>query len=307
MAPGSRACDHGSVKVRFAVAPQPGLTARADLLGFAGAVQDGGFDGIWLSDLPAGPVLDPVLGLALVAGRTDRLRLGANIVPLGRNPFLLAKELAQLDRLCDGRLLLSFVTGIGQPGEREVLGLDGASRGDVLEEVLALVRAWWAGEAVSHRSPRWEFTDLAPAATPVQDPLEVWLGGRGPRALDRVGRVADGWLGAQLAPDETRVARERIQVAAGRAGREVDPEHFGLSIAYARVAPSPVLLANMSARRSDIDPLALLPVGAPGLRSFIESCIDAGLSKFVIRPAGPVADWADEAAWLAAAILDLQT
>jgi probable F420-dependent oxidoreductase len=295
------------VKVRFAVAPQAGLTARADLLGFAGAVQDSGFDGIWLSDVPAGPVLDPLLGLALVAGRTQRLRLGANIVPLGRNPFLLAKELAQLDRLCDGRLLLSFVTGIDQPGEREVLGLNGATRGAVLEEVLELVRAWWAGHAVSHRSERWEFTDLRPVATPVQDPLEVWLGGRGPQALDRVGRVADGWLGAQLTPDETRVARERIQAAAGQAEREIDPEHFGLSIAYARTPPGPALLANVSARRRDIDPLALVPVGDHGLRSFIEDCIDAGLSKFVVRPAGPVAEWADEAAWLAAAILELQT
>jgi probable F420-dependent oxidoreductase len=307
MPPGSRACDHGSVKIRFAVAPHSGLAGRADLLGFAAAVQDSGFDGIWLSDLPAGPVLDPLLGLALVAGRTDRLRLGANIVPLGRNPFLLGKELAQLDRLCDGRLLLSFVTGIDQPGEREVLGLNGATRGAVLEEVLQLVRAWWAGDAVSHRSERWEFTNLLPAATPAQDPLEVWLGGRGPRALDRVGRIADGWLGAQLTPDETRVARERIQAAAAGAGRQIDPEHFGLSIAYARVPPGPALLANVSARRPNIDPLALVPVGAPGLRSFIEGCIDAGLSKFVVRPAGPVAEWADEAAWLAAAILDLQT
>lgn len=305
--PGSGACDHGRVKVRFAVAPHPGLSAPADLLGFAGAVQASGFDGIWLSDLPAGPALDPMLALALVAGRTDRLRLGANVVPLGRNPFLLAKELAQLDRLCDGRLLLSFVTGIGQPGEREVLGLNGATRGAVLEEVLGLMRAWWAGTAVSHRSERWEFTELPAAATPVQDPLEVWLGGRGPQALDRVGRVADGWLGAQLTPDETRVARERIQAAAGRAGREIDPEHFGLSIAYARVPPAPRLLANLSARRSDIDPLALVPVGAPGLRSFIAGCIDAGLSKFVVRPMTPVTEWADEAAWLAAAILDLQT
>jgi probable F420-dependent oxidoreductase len=293
------------MKVRFAVAPQAGLTARAGLIGFAGAVQDCGFDGIWLSDLPTGPALDPLLALALIAGRTHHLRLGANIVPLGRNPFLLAKELAQLDRLCDGRLLLSFVTGIHQTGEREVLGLNGATRGAVLEEVLELVRAWWAGDAVSHRSERWEFTELLPAATPVQDPLEVWLGGRGPQALDRVGRVADGWLGAQLTPDETRVARERIQAAADRAQREIDPEHFGLSIAYARTPP--VLLGDVRARRSDIDPLALIPVGAEGLRSFIEGCIDAGLSKFVVRPAGAVADWAQEAAWLAEAILDLQS
>ena len=119
-------------------------------------------------------------------------------MPLGRNPFLLAKELAQLDRLSDGRLLLSFVPGLDHRGEREVLGVDGAVRGAVLEEALGLVRRWWAGETVDHHSARWSFPAVAAAARPVQEPLEVWLGGRGPKALERVGRIADGWLGAAI-------------------------------------------------------------------------------------------------------------
>jgi probable F420-dependent oxidoreductase len=295
------------MKVRFAVAPPTGSPSDAGLLPFADALEASRFDGIWLSDVPLTPIVDPLLGLALIAGRTRRVRLGANVVPLGRNPFLLAKALAQLDQLSDGRLLLSFVPGLNQPGEREALGLRGGTRGDVLEEVLGLVRSWWAGAEVDHHSDRWSFTRLAPAARPVQDPLEVWLGGRGPKALERVGRIADGWLGAMLTPDEARVARERIQAAADRAGREIDPEHFGLSIAYARTAPAPALLQGLSARRSDIDPLAILPVGAPGLRSLIEGYIDAGLSKFVIRPAASVASWPEESEWLGGAILDLQT
>jgi probable F420-dependent oxidoreductase len=295
------------MKVRFAVAPYSGSQSPDGILAFADAIEAGGFDGIWLSDLPVAPALDPLLGLALVAGRSRRLRLGANVVPLGRNPFLLAKELAQLDQLSDGRLLLSFVTGLGQPREAEALGLNGASRGAVLEEVLGLLRTWWAGDEVSHQSPRWSFSGLPSAARPVQEPLEVWLGGRGPKALERVGRVADGWLGSQLTPSEAATARERIQAAADRAGREVDPEHFGLSIAYARSAPVPELLAGVRGRRDDIDPLALIPVGEAGLRAFIEGYIEAGLSKFVVRPARAVSSWADEAGWLARAILDLQT
>ena len=291
------------MKVRFAVAP----TRDADVLEFAQAIEASGFDGIWLSDLPIAPVLDPLLGLAAAAGRTGRLRLGANVVPLGRNPFLLAKELAQLDQLSGGRLLLSFVTGLGQPGEREALGLNGAGRGEVLEEVLGLVRAWWAGDTVTHRSARWSFTELASPGRPVQDPLEVWLGGRGPKALDRVGRIADGWLGASLTPPETETARRDIQQAARRAGREVDPEHFGLSVPYSREEPAPEALRTVAARRNDISPRELVPVGVDGLRTFLGGCIDAGLSKFVVRPASPVASWDEEAAWLADAILDLQT
>ena len=299
------ACEE--MKIRFAVSPHAGSLLGADLIGFAEALEAAGFDGLWLSDLPVAPALDPLLGLALAAGRTSRLHLGANLVPLGRNPFLLAKELAQLDQISGGRLLLSFVTGLGQPGERQALGLDGARRGDALEEMLGLLRSWWAGEAVDHRSRRWTFEQLAPAARPIQDPLEVWLGGRGPQALERVGRIADGWLGAQLTPAEADPTRRRIQDAASRAKREVDPEHFGMSIPYARVTPAAELLGALAARRPDLDPLAVVPVGRTGLRDFIERYVDAGLSKFVVRPLAPVASWPEEAGWLADAILDLQT
>jgi probable F420-dependent oxidoreductase len=295
------------MKIRFAVGPHAGSFSGAEMAAFAEALELSGFDGLWLSDLPVAPVLDPLLGLALAAGRTHRLHLGTNLVPLGRNPFLLAKELAQLDQLSGGRLLLSFVTGLDRPGERQALGLDGARRGEVLEEVLGLLRRWWAGEAVDHRSERWTFDHLAAPERPVQDPLEVWLGGRGARALDRVGRIADGWLGAQLTPAEAALARDHIQAAARRAGREVDPEHFGMSIPYARVRPGAELLAPLAARRPGIDPQAFVPVGPNRLRNLIEGYVDAGLSKFVVGPLAPVVSWAEEAAWLSAAILDLQT
>jgi probable F420-dependent oxidoreductase len=295
------------MKVRFAVAPGAGAQEGVQIEAFAEALEASGFDGVWLSDVPLAPVLDPLLGLALIAGRTSRLRLGANIVPLGRNPFLLAKELAQLDRLCDGRLLLSFVPGLDHPGEREVLGVDGAVRGAVLEEALGLLRRWWAGEAVEHHSTRWSFPAVAAVARPLQEPLEVWLGGRGPKALERVGRIADGWLGAAVTPEEAQAACERIQQSAASAAREFDPEHFGLSIPYSRTAPDPALLSGLAARRPDIDPLALMPVGAQALRELLLRHIDAGLSKFVVRPAGISTSWEDEVDWLTGAILDLQS
>lgn len=295
------------MKVRFAVAPDAASLSGTTVVGFADALEASGFDAVWLSDLPVAPAVDPLLGLALLAGRTRRLRLGANVVPFGRNPFVLAKNLAQLDQLSGGRLLLSFVPGLDQPGEQEALDLVGAHRGAVLEEVLGLLRSWWAGDSVDHRSARWTFTGLRAAARPVQDPLEVWLGGRGPKTLERVGRIADGWLGASLTPAEARLARERIQDSAGRAGREIDPEHFGLSIAYARTAPGSALLGELAVRRPDVDPLAVVPVGEHGLRSMIHDYIEAGLSKFVVRPVSAVSSWQDEAEWLAGAILDLQT
>jgi hypothetical protein len=87
----------------------------------------------------------------------------------------------------------------------------------------------------------------------------------------------------------------------------MDPEHFGMSIAYARTDPPSQLLKSHRTYRADIDPLPLLPIGAKALRSLIARYSDAGLSKFVLRPATPVTDWAQEVEWLTAAVLDLQT
>jgi probable F420-dependent oxidoreductase len=302
------------LKVRFAVTPafntRPGKTPpdSTDVGAFAHRAEECGFDGIWLSDVPLAPILDPLVALAFVAGQTKGLRLGANVVPLGRNPFLLAKELAQLDRLSGGRLLLSFVPGIDQPGERDALGTVGIDRGALLEEELALIRSWWAGDAVTHQSPRWSFTDTPPAALPVQEPLEVWLGGRGPKALERVGRIADGWLGSAVTADEAAGARQRIEQAASAAGRRIDPEHFGLSIGYARTAPDRAALANVRAQRTDVELDELVPVGADALRDLLRRHVDAGLSKFVLRPAGQAGPGGDDGLdWLADAVLDLQT
>jgi len=295
------------MKVRFAVGPDRGWLSSSTLLDFAGAIETAGFDGVWLSDLPVAPTLDPLLGIALLTGRTTRLRLGANVVPLGRNPFVLAKQLAQLDQVSDGRLLLTFVTGVNQLGEREALGIAGATRGELLEQALGIARGFWAGEAVDHNSGHFSASGLRLPIRPVQDPLEVWLGGRGPKALERAGRIADGWLGAQLTPAEAGRAREQIQLAAAHVGREVDREHFGMSIAYARTDPDPELLRTIQERRPDIDPRELIPVGAEALQSLLEQYIGAGLSKFVIRPGTPVGSWTAEAEWLAGAMLDLQT
>jgi probable F420-dependent oxidoreductase len=297
------------MKVRFAVAPGTGPLDRAGLAALVDGLEERGFDTLWLSDLPLGAFTDPLVGLPFAAGRTVRLKLGANVVPIGRNPLVLAKSLAQLDQLSEGRLLLSFVPGVNQPGEAAALGVaPGArARGAYLEEVIPLIRRWWAGETVDHESERFTFPGITLPVRPVQDPLEIWLGGSGPVALDRVGRFADGWLGAALSPAEAEDARRRIDAAAAAAGRVVDPEHHGLSIPYAASEPDAATVAGVRSRRPDADVADLLPVGRKALRDLVERLTDAGLSKFVVRPTGPARAWDAELDWLADTLLDLQT
>jgi probable F420-dependent oxidoreductase len=293
------------VKVRFAIAPGIDALDTSALADLVDGLEARGFDTLWLSDIPLGSLVDPLLGLAYAAGRTSRLKLGANVVPFGRNPLLLAKELAQLDRLSAGRLLISLVSGIDQPGEREALGIGGADRGRRTEEIVALLRRWWDGEAVVHEIDGLRFDGLAISPLPIQSPLEIWLGGIGPKALDRVGRIADGWLGAMTPPPEIPAALARIRHGADTAQRTIDPEHMGMSLAYARTAPDDRALAGLRRRKPDADPADLLPVGRDAVRNLVDRYVSVGVSKFVLRPLGEIASWDNELDWLGETVLDL--
>ena len=160
---------------------------------------------------------------------------------------------------------------------------------------------------VDHHSERFRFSGVAVRPTPQQDPLEIWLGGIGPQALRRAGRWSDGWLGAAVTPTEAGAAVRTILDAASEVGREIDPEHFGLSIPYARTEPDAASLAGLRARRPDADLAEILPVGADGLRELIRRLSDEGLSKFVVRPIASDRPWREELAWLADVVLPLQT
>lgn len=293
----------------MAVAPVAGAFDGGRALGFARIAERLGFDTIWLSDVPLAPIGDPILTLAAVAAATERVKLGANVVPLGRNPYVLARQLAQLDRQSDGRLLLSFVPGLDQPGERAALGVAGADRWAAVEHHVDLARRWWAGDAVDGELGGARFEHVTLGITPVQDPLEVWLGGAGPQALARVGRVADGWLTASVTPAEAAAGRNVVMSHAAAAGRAIDPEHFGISVPYARVRLPEEAAAALRARRPDGDLTDIVPVGPDALRDLLGRHVAAGLSKFVLRPvdAPPDADDAAELGWLAEVVLPLQT
>src|SRR5438128_10435346 len=112
------------------------------------------FDSLWLSEVLTTGVLDPLGGLAFAAGVTRKLKLGTTMTVTGRNPVRLAKELATIDRLSKGRLLLVFVPGLTDRFEDQALGMPVAERGAWIDEVLPLGRRLWSEEGVSHKGPR---------------------------------------------------------------------------------------------------------------------------------------------------------
>lgn len=294
------------MKVRIALsigtgAPDPALLAES-----AVEAEERGFDTLWVSDLPSLPAVEPSLALAFVASRTRRVRLGANFIPFGSEPFVVAHRLAQLDQLTGGRLLVTLVPGLDLLEERAALGTAGRHRGRMMEEVVPKLRRWWAGEAADGSEARL-------AVLPVQQPFEVWLGGAGPDAISRAGRVADGWLGSLISPAMAGRVRQGIEDEAARVGRHIDPEHFGLAIGYARQPEDVARVARIPGRRKrleDVELSELVPVGEQGLRLLLSRLVDVGLSKFVVRPLVPPttpAEWSNELAWLADAVLDMQT
>jgi probable F420-dependent oxidoreductase len=290
------------VKIRFALSVGLGAPHADMLSAVVTGAEERGFDGLWFSDVPLLPATDPFLAVAFAAARSTRLKLGVNLVPFGHQPFVFARQVAQLDQLTGGRLLVTLVPGLDHPGERAALGIGPADRGRLMDALLPDLRRWWAGEGVSVA----EGVDpVALAVLPAQSPLEVWLGGSGPKAIRRAGRLADGWLGSLVTPEQAGAIRREIQHEAEAAERSIDPEHFGLSIPYAR-EPADLNDARLVSRVRPGDPV-VVPVGAAALRVLIMQLTDQGLSKFVVRSVAPVRSWPDELDFLAATLLDLQT
>ena len=284
-----------AVKVRFAASLGTG-PPDLDRLGRALADAERiGFDTVWFSDVPLMASTDPMLAVAVAAATTKKVKVGANFVPFGHAPYVLARQLAQLDALTSGRLLVTLVPGLDQPGERRALGVGDAHRGHLLDALIPSLRQLWSGEG-----------EVPLPVKPVQDPLEIWLGGSGPQAVDRAGRLADGWLGSLVSPDRAGAIREAIERRASEAGRVIDPEHFGLSVAYAR-EPGDLDRAVRLRSRPSVDLGEVVPVGRAALRDLVGRLVDTGLSKFVVRRVCTVESWTDELGWLAESLLDLQT
>ena len=266
-----------------------------------------GFDSLWLSDRLTGAAPEPLIALAFAAGRTRRLKLGTSVLVLpGRNPVVVAKELATLDRLSGGRLLLAVGLGTSDAREHDAFGIASRERAPWVDEALPLLRRLWTEEHVDHDGPRFHYHDLTVQPRPIQQPIDIWLGGLAKPALRRIGRVADGWLPSTITPAEAGEGRAIIEEAAAEADRTIDPEHFGAMIVYARDTIPAALVKTLAARRPDVDPADLVPIGTSGIRETIDRFVAAGISKFVLRPAEEPADWTAELESLAPLVAELQ-
>jgi probable F420-dependent oxidoreductase len=304
-------CNHAAMKVRVGFGL--GTRTRCNDEHFATAVdalESLRFDSLWLSERIGGDAPDPVVGMAFAAGRTRSLKFGTSVLVLpGRNPVVLAKELATLDRLSGGRLLPAFGLGVADAHEQQAFGVARGERAAWFDEALPLIRRLWLEDVVDHDGPRFPVTGLRLLPKPRQQPPDVWLGGIAPSELRRVGRLGDGWLPSFVLPEDAAAGRKVIEEAADRHGRSIDPEHFGALIAYATGPIPDAWRAAMAARRPDLDPADLVPQGWPALRDRIHGFVEHGFSKFVVLPLTEPdpAGLPEHLAELATVVLPLQT
>jgi probable F420-dependent oxidoreductase len=250
------------------------------------------YDSIWLSDRIVGGrfPLEPVVALSMVAALSPTLKFGPSVlaVPL-RNPVLLAKELATLDYLSNGRLLPAV--GLGNDMlEYAALGVSPEDRGARADEAISLMRTLWREDEVTFDGRFFKVEGVRIVPRPVQQPSPpIWIGGRTKAAQRRVGRVGDGWLVSQATPAEVEQGIEVIATTAAQHDRQVDGDHVGAMIGFhladslndAATNAEPFLIG----RRVDVAPADYIACGPPdAVVETIGRYVAAGASKFVVRP-----------------------
>ena len=275
------------MKIRFGVGLGPDIGPE-HLAETVDHLESTGVDSLWFSELVYSHLVDPFVGMAFTLARTTRLKVGTSVAVLpGRHPVLVAKQLASLSAVAPKRVLPVFGLRSALPVERDLFVVPDGKRAAVFDESLKLLRIALREDHVDFSGDYFTVrgVHVLPKPTP---PLDIWIGGATAAAFRRIGALGDGWLGSFLTPAEAGQARRAIVAAAEEAGRQIEPDHYGINLAVGGGdLPAPVLAA-IRKRRPDLDPAELVATDWPTLHRRLDDYIEAGLTKFVIRPAGDV-------------------
>ena len=233
-----------------------------------------GFESIWYAEHPAVPVhsdspfpatggeipwtyshfTDPYIALARASGATTTIKLGTGITLVPeRNPLLLAKEIASLDRFSGGRFIFGIGTGWLRE-ETEIFGGDFDHRWTQTREALEVMKELWTKDEAEYHGRYYDFPPVRSFPKPIQDPHPpIVIGGMARNVLRRIVTHADGWLPNRITPAELEQSRARIDAMAAEVGR--DPKSITISV-----------------------------YGQEPNRDVVRSFLDAGADRVVVRP-----------------------
>lgn len=278
-----------------------GRHEAAPLLRLAEKAEALGFDSVWVGDsVLARPRHEPLTLLAAVAGRTRRVQLGTAVlvVPL-RNPVLLAHQIATLDQVSDGRVLLGVGAGIDAANVRAEFEAGGApfeKRFGRMLEAIGLMRKLWSGEPV-HWDGRWKVEGGRLAPKPVQPGgPPMWGGGSAPASLTRAARQFDGWFptgpGDPVAwGSKWTSVKEQARAAGRNADAMTGALYLTLAVADTAEKAEEHLVAYLNNYYGALGPKMRASeacyAGPPdGSGRWLKGFIDAGASHLVLRFAG---------------------
>lgn len=201
-----------------------GITSVRDLVAVAAEAEQCGFDSVWVSEhlyhasyvasrLGDRPYHEALTVLTAAATVTHRVRLGTSVLVLPwHHPARLAKQVATLDQLSEGRVVLGV--GVAQTEDEFAnLGIPYATRGAVTDDAIDALRALWAQDIPAHHGPHFQFQGLRFSPKPRQAHLPILVGGNSARALRRVREKGDGWHAMSLSVNDVRAT---IAGAAGK-------------------------------------------------------------------------------------------
>lgn len=291
----------------------PSIDAMRELVEL---IEGCGFDSLWVGDHISFPVaiLDPLLQLAQAAVVSRRLLLGTSVylLPL-RHPAPVAKQVATLDHLTEGRLIFGVGVGGEFPKEYEVCGIPLNERGARLSEAISMMRKLWSGAPASHGGGRYSAFDgvaMQPPPRQVGGP-PIWCGGRSEAALRRTGRLGDGWLAYVVTSQMYGTGLKKIAVAA----RERSLTRFGsgllLFTRLARTYEEALEAATISlSQRYAMDfrraAERYAAVGRPEqVAQAIRAYFAVGVRHVLLDIVGPYEDRLEQIRWFAQDVLPL--
>jgi probable F420-dependent oxidoreductase len=198
-----------------------------------------GYESMWVGDHVAFvlPILDPFLQLAQAAVASRRLTLGTAVylLPL-RHPGPVAKQVATLDHLTEGRFVFGVGVGGEFPKEFELCGVPVTERGARLTESVEVLHKLWTGQPATHHGRFFNFDGVTVQPPPRQaGGPPIWAGGRSDAAIQRVARMLDGWMSYVVTPDMFRQGLDKIAEAAGAAGRKFERGFAASHLLFTRV------------------------------------------------------------------------
>jgi probable F420-dependent oxidoreductase len=303
------------IKYRIGVMPGPWPAGDGSLdlfWRFVDLCEATDIDSVWFSERLTSPlpVLEPMTTMAAVAARTRRLKFGPSVlIAPFRSPVLLARELAMIDYLSNGRMLPAVGVGAEQDREFRAAGIAAKERGRRTDETIRILRRCWAEDEVTFEGEFFQLDRITVLPKPRQQPFPLWIGGNTEVAMRRAGQLGDGWIPSFITPAQLAVGVEKTQAFAAAARREVPVDHFG-ALVYFALAAEPATARAVAApfiprnRADDATLEQCTAFGPPELLvERLEQYVRGGASKFILRPMVPPAQMLDQLARVAADVI----